>query len=367
MKIIIRRHPSVNRGDVQFHLTRLIKCPNYWIPGSFVFQPTYTMALLTLYWTLDVFLIFVGVVVAMYFYMTRKFNHWNKKGVTEIRPVPLFGNLLDSCLLRTTPGSLFKSWYEQGKGLPYVGFYIFDKPALLLRDPDLIKAVMVKDFNYFANRYLRTHELDTLGSANPFLAHTPQWISLRQRSTSTFTSGRMKRMFSLMLAVGNELIDHLDALGLQGRSHLTIFHHGCDHSDLLSGDGRDLEAKEISAKFTTDVIFSCAFGLQAKSINDPNSPFTKAATDIFGFATYLRSAEVASFFFAPAIVKLLKLQWFSKEAGDFLRRVFMETMQLRISDGVERNDLIDLLIQLKKSQKGDSDASGEWIVASPCF
>lgn len=39
--------------------------------------------------------------------------------------------------------------YKMYEGLPYVGIYELRTPALLLRDPKLIKLILIKDFSYF--------------------------------------------------------------------------------------------------------------------------------------------------------------------------------------------------------------------------
>jgi hypothetical protein len=39
--------------------------------------------------------------------------------------------------------------YNELKGHPYGGFFIFKQPVVVLRDPELIKTIAVKDFEYF--------------------------------------------------------------------------------------------------------------------------------------------------------------------------------------------------------------------------
>lgn len=43
-------------------------------------------------------------------------------------------------------------WAPEVKDAPFFGFYIFQRPALVVKEPELIKRIMVKDFNYFNNR-----------------------------------------------------------------------------------------------------------------------------------------------------------------------------------------------------------------------
>ena len=178
------------------------------------------MALITPYWGLDGILIVSSLMVAAYLFVTRKFNYWSKRGVKELPPTPFVGNFMDCLLSRTSASEFVRDLYEHGEGLPFLGFYIFDKPYLLIRDPQLVKHVLVKDFSYFADRYASGDEKnDRLGYANVFLMKNPGWKSLRAKLTPIFTSGKLKKMFELMLAVADDLGTHLDSLHLKGKPH----------------------------------------------------------------------------------------------------------------------------------------------------
>lgn len=43
-------------------------------------------------------------------------------------------------------------WKNEVKDVPFFGFYVFQRPALVVKEPELIKRIMVKDFNSFNNR-----------------------------------------------------------------------------------------------------------------------------------------------------------------------------------------------------------------------
>lgn len=176
------------------------------------------MALISSYWTLDALFIFLLAFVAAYFYMTRNFGHWKSRGVLEIRPTPFLGNFGSCLLLRMAVFEYLRLLYEKSKDLPYIGFYIFNKPALVLRDRDIIKAVLVKDFNFFCNRYISASESDVLGYNNLFMMKNPLWKVLRTQLTPVFSSGKIKGMYSLVDGVGDELSAHLNDLDLEGNS-----------------------------------------------------------------------------------------------------------------------------------------------------
>ncbi|XP_067007540.2 cytochrome P450 6k1 [Anabrus simplex] len=279
-------------------------------------------------WLWEAIAVLTVVFTVAYLYATRHFSYWAKRGVPYIKPLPFMGNVKDLFLLKFSLGGFCMDVYKKMPGKPYVGFFILDRPALVLRDPDLIKKVLVKDFNYFADRHVNSDvHVDPLGFNNLFVIKGQQWKYLRMKLSPTFTSGKMKKMFSLVADCDKQMVDHLEEL---------------TNKDPTSA----LDIKEIAAKCTTDVISTCAFGIASNSLQDPNAEFRE-----FGKKTFedniARALEVAVLFFVPSLVKLAKLHFFQKDASNFLRKVFWDTIDQREKSKTKRNDLVDLLIELK--------------------
>lgn len=175
------------------------------------------MALITAYWGLDGIITLTSLIIIAYLYMTRKFNYWKKRGVLEVSPTPFFGNFMECMFLKKSPGHFLKELYDQAKGLPYIGFYVLDKPFLLVRDRELIKNILVKDFSYFNDRYGSPDENDRLGYANIFFLKNPAWKQLRTKLTPHFTTGKLKKMFELMKECSKNLDTYLESLKLEGK------------------------------------------------------------------------------------------------------------------------------------------------------
>uniref|UniRef100_T1GZC1 Cytochrome P450 n=1 Tax=Megaselia scalaris TaxID=36166 RepID=T1GZC1_MEGSC len=86
---------------------------------------------------------------------------------------------------------MVQRWYnhQSANNQPFVGIHVFFRHGILVRDPELIKQVMVKDFNKFSNRSSGADiHNDTLASANIFFAKNPEWRTIRQKLTPVFTS-----------------------------------------------------------------------------------------------------------------------------------------------------------------------------------
>jgi len=118
----------------------------------------------------------------------------------------------------------------------------------------------------------------------------------------------------------------------------------------------ELDVKEIAAKFTTDVIGCTAYGLNVNSLNNPNAEFRKYGRMIFDYEN-VRGYELFAIFFLPSIARMTGIKTFGKDASNFLRRVFWETINQRMASGEKKHDLIDILIELKKNHN-DQDIDG---------
>jgi len=212
-------------------------------------------------------------------------------------------------------------------------FLIGFRPALVLRDPDLIKAVLVKDFNTFYERLVHSNlETDPL-SQNLFLLKGPAWRLLRVKLSPIFTSFRLKQMFPLISACAENLTKCVDQ---------------------YSTKGKPLEMKETAAKYSTDVISTCAFGIQSNCLMDPNAEFREFGRQIFHFSSY-RSFVFMAFWMLPLAVKVMNITFFSSETTKFLKRVFWDTIREREEKNIHREDILQLLIQLKNE---DAKANG---------
>lgn len=122
---------------------------------------------------------------------------------------------------------------------------------------------------------------------------------------------------------------------------------------LLIGNGKEIEVKDVMAKFTMDVIGSTAFGLDVNSFKDLNAAFVKYGKMIFNY-NIIRGFEILSIFFLPSIMRFARIKVFGKKPTVFFRNVFWETLTQRMKSGGKRNDLIDILIELKQNYSNQS-------------
>jgi cytochrome P450 family 6 len=169
---------------------------------------------LTFYLISVIAVVFFG----LYFYVTRNFNFWQKLGIPYVRPKPFVGNLMNCVLLKTTIGEQLQRIYNEHRDKSYVGIFSFDKFCLFIRDLELVKNILVKDFKTFMDRtVLFEAKFDPLfGNTLPILKGQ-RWRHLRTKLTPMFTSRKMKMMFYLLDTSCKELVECLEKATADGK------------------------------------------------------------------------------------------------------------------------------------------------------
>lgn len=102
------------------------------------------------------------------------------------------------------------------------------------------------------------------------------------------TGNRLRQMFNLITDVGEEFDQHLKKItNKQNRV--------------------DLEVKNCTMQFTTEVIASCAFGIKGNCIENEKSEFLETGNKMTNFTLY-RGFELAATFFLPKLAKFCRVR-----------------------------------------------------------
>ncbi|XP_017773625.1 PREDICTED: cytochrome P450 6k1-like, partial [Nicrophorus vespilloides] len=273
---------------------------------------------------IDILIFATTFLVVAYHYFTWNFDFWKKRNIPYVEPHLFFGNFQEVALQQTTIGHFLADLYNKMK-TDYFGVWVFGTPHLIVRSPEVIKNILVKDFNYFSDRTITSDtDADPIASKTLFFSKNPFWKTLRSKLSPIFTSGKIKTMIPLMNDAAADLKEYL-----QKRTSQTV------------------DMKEVCAKFTTDVVTSCAFGLQGQCFQHEESPFRDVGRKMFNY-NMINAFRATSYFFAPGLVKFLKFTFFDPSIYTFCTKTFLETIKMREKSGIKRNDLIDMIIEMKK-------------------
>ncbi|XP_051167080.1 cytochrome P450 6k1-like [Leptopilina boulardi] len=274
--------------------------------------------------------LFTLIIIIVYFYLTRNFGYWKKRGVKEISPTPFVGNCGKYFKFKKSLGALFKNFYDENPNSPYVGIYIIDEPCLLIRDPELIKRIFIRDFNFFTDKLMRSYKND-MSNKSLFFIDNPHWKYLRQKFSNLFTPSKMKSKFDSMLEIGRDLDDYLDKLQLEG-------------------SGKEIDVKDVSGKFMTDLIGFILFGLKCNSLKDPEAELRKFGKEMFGTYSFKRAIEISIIFLAPQFADLFRCKFIFGNAINSFKKIFQEVLDQRKNLKIKGNDFLDVIIQLRDNK-----------------
>jgi len=67
--------------------------------------------------------LFVVILALLYHYATRNFSYWKDRGVTFIKPYPLFGSLFKVFTKKEHMADFFGRIAKKYKGKPFIGYF----------------------------------------------------------------------------------------------------------------------------------------------------------------------------------------------------------------------------------------------------
>jgi cytochrome P450 family 6 len=273
------------------------------------------------------------ILAVIYIYIKSSYSYWTKLGIPTYNPVVPFGNFSEAFVKNTGFQALLTEFYKAFEGHKLGGLYGLTSRFLLVRDPDLIRDILVKDFDRFHDRGVNVVE-----NADPLQQHLfalsgTKWRNLRVKLTPTFTSGKMKMMFGTLVDCGQQLKTVLREPARKGES---------------------FEVKDVLARFATDVIASCAFGIQCNCLQNPDAEFRQWGRRIFSPTFKTRIFRLANLLM-PSLIKLFGITFIPKDVSNYFMEMVRETIEFREKNGLHRNDFMQLLIQLKNKTLTTAD------------
>lgn len=146
-----------------------------------------------------------------YKFATHHYGHWKKLGVPHDPPTALFGNMGDIVMGRKPLYAVVQSHYDRYGDRPYFGMYEARKPALVVRDPELVHTLMIKDFGSFHDRNAEkeSFEHDKLFHHLVNL-RGERWKAIRSKLSPTFSAAKLKSMLSDINVCSSRLLENLN-------------------------------------------------------------------------------------------------------------------------------------------------------------
>ncbi|XP_011705918.1 PREDICTED: cytochrome P450 9e2-like, partial [Wasmannia auropunctata] len=254
------------------------------------------------------------------------FFHWKNKGL------PYLPNSLSSLVItwklfmrHITLTDYYQYVYDYLPDAKYIGILdFFGTHAVLLRDPELFKDIMVKNFEHFPDHRKTIDEsIEPIFAKNIFFLRGDCWKEVRNTLSPSFTASKMKFMFDLLLKCSHDFVNYL-----------------VDHPELC----HTIETKETFRRYTADVIATAAFGISINSMKDRDNEFYRSGMETTTISIGLLT--VIKFLFmsmCPRLAASIGLTFFPPATTKFFKRIVEETIKAREEQNIVRPDMIHLM------------------------
>ncbi|CAH2013955.1 unnamed protein product [Acanthoscelides obtectus] len=299
-----------------------------------------------------------------YYYCIKPMSYWKNLGVQQTEPIWFFGDSWRNILRYQNVLELIDYlYYGSGNGR-YGGCYTFTTPTLIIKDPELTKQILVKDFDHFVDHYLfQGSDYDPLWGKNlialkgryflkrfrqvrfcllsfmeqlsVFLLYSGEkWREMRSILSPCFTSSKMKAMFKLMLDCAERFTEYFLSLSV---------------AEQTENQAIPLEMKETFTRYATDVVASTAFGVEVDSLNEPNNSFYLMGRRVTSFG-FWKAMRFFMNILLPKVCAIFRIRFLDDETMSFFIGVVEETIKVREEKGIVRPDMIHLMMEARKGK-----------------
>ncbi|KAH8318734.1 hypothetical protein KR074_004616 [Drosophila pseudoananassae] len=288
-------------------------------------------------------------------------DFFKNKNIPFAKPTLYFGNMAQMFLRKKSMFDVVCELYNKGGSNKVFGIFEQRQPLLMVRDPDLIKQITIKDFDHFINHrnVFATssdddpHDMSNLFGSSLFSMRDARWKDMRSTLSPAFTGSKMRQMFALMNQVAKEAVD-------------------CLKRDDKIVEGIELDLKDYCTRFTNDVIASTAFGLQVNSFKERENTFYMMGKKLTTF-TFAQNIKFLLFFTLKRLNKILKIELFDKKSTQYFVRLVLDAIKYRQEHNIIRPDMINMLMEAQgifQTEKTKTTPVREWSdrdIVAQCF
>ncbi|XP_065093166.1 cytochrome P450 9e2-like [Ochlerotatus camptorhynchus] len=274
----------------------------------------------------------ISVVLLVYKWLTRNNGYFHEKPIPSMAVVPLFGSTAPLILKQFSFNGFIDHIHRKYASAKVFGMFDAMTPIFVVRDPELIKKITVKDFDHFIDHR------PTFGDGendNPysifgktlFAMAGQKWRDMRATLSPAFTGSKMRKMFELVIECSSSVAQYYISQSKQSQ---------------------EVELTDLCTRFGSDVIATCAFGIKMDSLRNRENDFYNNGKKMMRFERLSVALRMFAFKFFPTLMGQLGVDVVDRDQVRYFSTLIKEAIQLRQTKGITRPDMIHLLIQARK-------------------
>lgn len=280
--------------------------------------------------------------LTFYIYTARKHSLFRRYGMPYSKPYPFIG-----CFPQLVSKGVMQCEYEETLQLgKCFGFFLGNLPTVLLTDPDIIKEIFIKRFNSFHNRSQAAGASSFWERTILMTTNLDNWKFLRTTLTPTFTSGKLKKMESLMLKCIERNITKIKAQ--------------------LQYSNEEIDMAPVFKDLTLETICQAAMGVHIDSESKATLELKKHISKMLDLGLEKNKVLLALFLIPDLkkIIHILDIDYNDTEAIAYVQECMVRIIKERQMDNSKmKKDLLQLMIntneESKRLQCDESNANNE--------
>lgn len=266
-------------------------------------------------------------VLYVYWSLTKNYGVYEKKGLFSIPPKMIFGNTKDLVMQTKSMIQFYRDIYKQFGDRKYGIYYDGTAPTLMIKDPDLIKQVLVTDFDHFVDFAFIPKELahlpmNELGLSN---AIGDEWRSLRTSITPAFSLKNIKNIGTKINAPALDVIEAMKR---------------CPNGEV------DME--KLTGHYAIDCIGRIVFSMDFQTIKSDGNEIVTNGDGFFETWRFFLTMSI------PRVAKLFSISIFKPQSVNFFLNMTEKILQGRNGSTSYPNDVLGLMMKIR-DQKLDPD------------
>ena len=242
---------------------------------------------------------------------------------------------------------IVKKWTSQ-YGPTFVT-YLGIKPMIVSEDAEIVKSVLVKNFDCFVNR---PNLFPLLSKADSLDLRDEHWDKIRRALTPAFSNKKMRMMSPLIQKSCEKLRNKMAA---------------------MSDTNSSVNVGELFKMFTMEVILSTAFSRDIGQEYNQDNPLSKAVTNIFILMTSSLNAEKVTMITSHFPWSMPLLRFFARKSVEVQSWDYVEETALKLIEdrrnamattGSTAKDLLQSMLEAHDENKSGGYLTNERIVAT---
>ncbi|XP_058837432.1 probable cytochrome P450 9f2 [Topomyia yanbarensis] len=280
----------------------------------------------------------IGAIILLIFhYLSKKYEYFLSKPIPCVKPTFLLGSTGPIMLRKRDFPCHIRMLYNSFPESKVIGFYDLTKPIFMVRDADAIKKISVKDFDFFTDHTptMSSNTADGEGGGEAlfgnslFMLRGQKWRDMRSTLSPAFTGSKMRHMFELVDDCARSMIDFFT---LEAKAGKTL----------------EYEMKDTFSRFGNDVIATVAFGIEVNSLKDRENEFYMNGKQMVNFQSIMVLIKFLLMRSMPRLMQKLGLDFVDSNLTEYFKKMIIDNMKQREVHGIVRNDMIHMLMEVRK-------------------